>query len=129
VVEQTEEGRVKLLRRAYIPGGEEAQKLPILGHDVRDLVSVIDHNLTTPSAEAWLQRTVAYDNLPQEFVQRLRSSVTEEGQAFLERWDKELAAHDRDVNPSVEGGGRMRAVIGVYYLEEPYLNYSEEQES
>jgi hypothetical protein len=30
-----------------------------------------------------------------------------------------MAAHDRDANPSAEGEGRHRAVIGVYYYEEP----------
>ncbi|MEK7322953.1 MAG: DUF6502 family protein [Pseudomonadota bacterium] len=129
VVEHMDDGRVKLLRRAYIPGGDEAEKLPILGADVRDLISTIDHNLSMPPAEAWLQRAVVYDNLPEEYVRRLRLLVTQDGQDFLERWDKELARHDRDVNPSAEGSGRMRAVIGVYYLEEPHLNYSEEQES
>lgn len=127
VAEQLDDGRVRLLRRAYIPGGDEVEKLPILGADVRDLITTIDHNLFVPPAEAWLQRSVAYDNLPEEYVRRLRAAVTRDGQDFLERWDRELASHDRDVNSSVEGSGRMRAVIGVYYLEETYLNYNEEQ--
>lgn len=127
VAEQVDGGRVRLLRRAYIPGGGEVEKLPILGTDVRDLITTIDHNLIVPPAEAWLQRSVAYDNLPEEYVRRLRAAVSRGGQDFLERWDRELASHDRDVNPSIEMSGRMRAVIGVYYLEETYLNYSEEQ--
>jgi hypothetical protein len=38
----------------------------------------------------------------------------------LEKLDQWLAQRDRDVNPTVEGTGRNRAGVGVYYFEEPY---------
>ena len=31
-----------------------------------------------------------------------------------------LSRHDRDVNPDVHGSGRMRAVVGIYFAEEPF---------
>lgn len=128
IVECLDDDRVKLLKRAYIPGGGELEKLPILGSDVRDLVVTIDHNLSTSPEGAWLQRTLAYDNLPEEYVQQLRKLVTEDGQKFLERWDSEMAQHDQDVTPSDKASSRTRAVIGIYYLDEPYSDYKEEQE-
>lgn len=120
--------QVKLLKRAYIPSGGELEKLPILGSDVRDLAVTIDHNLSSSSDEAWLQRTVAYDNLPEECVDELRKVVVKDGQKFLESWDKRLARHDQDVNPSDKRGARARVAIGIYYLDEPYSKYIEEQE-
>lgn len=128
IVESLDDGRVKLLKRAYIPDGSEVEKLPILGSDVRDLVLAIDHNLSAPPNKAWLQRTVAYDNLPEAYVQQLRQLVIQDGQQFLEKWDKELSQHDCDVKPSKGGGTRTRAAIGIYYLDESHSKYLEEQE-
>lgn len=128
IVECLDEDRVKLLKRAYIPGGGEIEKLPILGSDVRDLTVTIDHNLSTPPEGAWLQRTVAYDNLPEEYVKQLRERVIEDGQLFLERWDSDMGKHDQDLTRKDKREGRLRAAIGIYYLDESYSKYTEEQE-
>lgn len=111
-------GNVKLLSRAYIPRQGEAEKLAILGADVADLIGTIDHNLGSPP-EAWVQRKVSYDNLPQEFLPELRAGVAAQAQALLEELDRLMATHDRDVNPGAAGTGRHRAAIGIYYYEEP----------
>ncbi|HEY7528298.1 MAG TPA: DUF6502 family protein, partial [Candidatus Deferrimicrobiaceae bacterium] len=44
-VERIDGGRVRLVERAYIPKGGEVDKIGILGADVADLVSTIDHNI------------------------------------------------------------------------------------
>jgi hypothetical protein len=129
VVNHAADDRVELLKRAYIPGGDEVEKLPLLGSDVRDLATTIDHNLSASPGEAWLQRTVSYDNLPEEYVRQLRLLITRNGEQLMERWDSELARHDRDVTPAAGGDGRMRVAIGIYYLEEHHSTYSEEQDS
>ena len=40
-----------------------------------------------------------------------------ESQALLEKLDRWLATHDRDANPGVDGSGRKRAGVGIYYFE------------
>ena len=40
---------------------------------------------------------------------------------------REMSRHDRDVNPSVKGSGRMRAVLGIYFSEEPFGDQQQEE--
>jgi hypothetical protein len=118
LVERLADGKLRLLTRAYVPRTEEREKLSILGTDVADLVHTIDHNLRNGEAEALFQRKVAYDNLPEEILPQLKAFTRERAQAFLEETDRWLSQHDRDVNPSVQGTGRKRGGIGIYYFEE-----------
>ncbi len=120
-VSREADGRVRLLVPSYIPRGDEAQKLTILGTDVAHLIATIDHNLTVDAAHAWLQRGVSYDNLPAEALDALRLRATREGQALVESLDAFFAAHDRDANPAARGNGRHRAGIGVFYFEEDFM--------
>jgi len=38
-------GKTRLVRRAYVPGGDEIEKIRILGTDAAELISTIDHIL------------------------------------------------------------------------------------
>jgi hypothetical protein len=118
-VERAGSDRVRLVARGYVPRTDDAQKLGILGADVADLISSVDHNIVNPPEQAFFQRKVAYDNLVAECLPELRERAARRGQTLLEALDEFMSAHDRDANPSVRGDGRHRAVIGVYYYEEP----------
>ena len=117
-VERLEDGRIRLVSRAYIPRTSDLDKLEILGTDTADLIHTIDHNLQHGAADPFFQRKVMYDNLPVEAIGAFRALATEPAQGLLEKMDQWLSQHDRDVNPSVNGTGRMRAGIGIYYFEE-----------
>ena len=110
-------GNVRLLTHAYIPRGDQAEKIGILGTDVADLIRTIDHNLTSTPSEARFQRRVSYDNVPLEMLPTLRKKISRKAQSSLESLDRVLAAADRDVNPDAKGTGRVRAGIGMYYFE------------
>lgn len=117
-VERGPDNEVRLLARAYVPRASERDKLNILGSDVADLITTIDHNLRQGVADPRFQRKVMYDNLPQDVIQAFRAMSAEQSQALIEKLDKWLAQHDRDINPNASGGGRVRAGVGVYYFEE-----------
>lgn len=117
-VERLQDGRIRLLSRAYIPRTSDLDKLEILGTDVSDLIHTIDHNLQHGATDPFFQRKVMYDNLPVEAIGAFRPLVAEQAQALLEKMDQWLSQHDRDVNSSVNGTGRMRAGVGIYYFEE-----------
>jgi Family of unknown function (DUF6502) len=119
-VAEDREGRLRLLGEAYVPAQDDADKLGILGRDVADLIATIDHNLMHPAAQSRLQLKVAYDNLPREPLQAFRGEAAAEAFRLLQRFDRELAALDRDVTPDVQGSGRVRAGIGIYYFEAPW---------
>jgi hypothetical protein len=122
LVERQEDGKLRLMTRAYVPRTEEAEKLSILGTDVSDLVRTIDHNLRAGEPEALFQRKVAYDNLPEDVLPKLKELTRERAQALLEEMDRWLSQHDRDVNPSAPGYGRKRGGIGIYYFEEDFAD-------
>ncbi|MFQ6021534.1 MAG: DUF6502 family protein [Acidiferrobacterales bacterium] len=119
-VERMPDGRIRLLTRAYVPRDSKADKLGILGTDVKHLIATIDHNVHQEGAEPRFQRKVEYDNLPVEALKELRALSAKQAQALLERIDRWMAAHDRDTNPKIEGSGRKRAGMGIYYFEEDY---------
>lgn len=116
--EREEDGRIRLLSRAYVPRVSDAGKVAILGADVSYLINTIDHNLQEGNGPPRFQRKVMYDNLPIEAIDEFRALAARQSQELIEMLDVWLARHDRDVNPSVRGTGRMRAGVGVFEFEE-----------
>ena len=119
-VERLENGQVAVLSRAYLPRVGDDEKFTILNTDVSDLIATIEHNLGSDPEHAYFQRKVSYNNLPAEFIPQLRMDASKHAQALLEHLDREMAARDRDVKPDIEGSGRKRAVVGIYYFEEDF---------
>jgi len=118
VVEKVNDNGIRLKTRAYVPESGDADKLNILGTDVSDLVSTIDHNLQHGGEDPFFQRKVMYDNVPVEALQEFRRLSGAQAQSLLERLDKWLSQHDRDTRPEATGTGQMRTGIGIYYFEE-----------
>jgi len=118
VVEMLDDKHIRLKTRAYVPESGDADKLNILGTDVADLVSTIDHNLQHGAADPFFQRKVMYDNVPVEALQEFRLLSGSQAQALLEQLDKWLSQHDRDTHPGTQGTGQVRTGIGIYYFEE-----------
>ena len=117
-VARREDGRIHLVERAYIPAGDEAAKLDILGTDVADLIASIEHNLEPEVAEPFFQRKVAYDNLPADYLPALRALLADRGQQLLEMLNDDMARHDRDLGPVTSDAPRRRAMVGIYYFED-----------
>ena len=126
-VERLDDDRIRLLARAYIPRTSDLDKLDILGADVSDLIATIDHNMQRGADDPRFQRKVMYDNVPAESIAQFRALSATQAQALLEKMDEWLSQHDRDVNASVKGAGRMRAGIGIYYFEENLEQRSEDK--
>ena len=116
--DRTEDGKVRLLARAYIPVAGDEEKLEILGADVSFLIGTIDHNLRAEPGKTFFQRKTMYDNLPDEAVEELRSDLAARAERFLEQADRRLSECDRDVHPETPGTGRRRAGIGIFWFED-----------
>jgi len=125
-VQRQDDGRIRLLSRAYVPSASDLDKLDILGADVADLIATIDHNLRHGGADPRFQRKVMYDNVPRDAAAAFRALSAQQAQALLEAMDQWLAPRDRDVNPSVRGAERVRVGVGIYYFEENLVQRSEE---
>jgi hypothetical protein len=113
-----ESGEAELLHRHYMPPQGERRKLVYLGDDVADLISTIGHNLTAKPADALFQRKVFYDNIPAEHLPSVRAVARKRGEAAIDALVNDMGAHDRDANEKVDGEGRFRAMVGIYYHEE-----------
>lgn len=107
--------RVRLVRTAYVPGRDAADKIEILGVDVCELVSTIDHNLVAPSDELRFQRKVAYDNIDPAAVERLRKLSYRKAQALLEQLDRQFAANELDEDSGEQG---KYISLGIYFYEQ-----------
>jgi len=116
-VRRTKDGRIRLQARFYVPEQSERDKLHILGTDTADLIATIAYNLKAQAVPRY-QRKVMYDNVPLEAVEEFQRLSATRAQAFLEGIDRLLSKQDRDVNPAVNGTGRKRVGIGVYYFED-----------
>ncbi|MED5619944.1 DUF6502 family protein [Ideonella sp. BN130291] len=120
----TGDGRLQLLTHAYVPAHSPADKLAILGSDVADLVTTIEHNLQHGSAAPRFQRKVMYDAIPISAVADFQKLSAAQSQALLEQLDSWLAQHDLDAHPQAGSPQRVRVGVGVYYFEEdlgPYV--------
>jgi hypothetical protein len=125
-VEQLADGRISLLTRAYIPKDYDSHKINILGTDVKHLLSTINHNLQPDLTNPLFQRTVSYDNLPDEVLEKFHDQFSKKAQDLLENADEWLARHDRDATPSVKGTGRNQTGFGVFFFQKPYSEEEEE---
>jgi len=126
-VEEQGDDRIRLLSRAYIPSTSDVDKLDILGADVADLITTIDHNLERSGSDPRFQRKVMYDNVPEEAIAEFRALSSAQAQSLLEAMDKWLSRRDRDRNPAQQGTGRVRAGIGIYYFEEDVKQRSKDE--
>ncbi|HET9062739.1 MAG TPA: DUF6502 family protein [Candidatus Binatia bacterium] len=119
-LQRLRDGRLKLSVTPFVAADREIDKLGILGDDVADLVSTIDHNLFHGAREPFFQRKLAYDDIPQEAVSKLRADVAADAEQFLIKHDAAVSRQDRDVTPTVRGTGRKRVVVGVWYYDHDY---------
>jgi hypothetical protein len=119
-LQRLRDGRLKLAAEPFVAADREIDKLGILGDDVADLVSTIDHNLFHGAREPFFQRKIAYDNVPEESVPRLRAEVAADAEQLLVKHDAAISRQDRDVTPAVRGTGRKRVVVGVWYYDHEY---------
>jgi hypothetical protein len=115
---ETRDGKIHLLTRGYIVSDGDIEKLAIMGMDVGELLSSLHHNIVADPSDAYLQRKVSYDNIPDDAVDELRDLISSRGKNFVETMNHEIAKFDRDMNPSLNGKGRNRAGFGIFYFEE-----------
>lgn len=120
VLKVTSKNRVRLIKDALVPHGDEDLKFNILGTDVGLLIATIEHNLDPGTQAPFFQRKVSYNNLPEEALPKIREMASRRAVPLLDALDNYLSARDRDTNQQVKGTGRYEAGIGIYYFEKPF---------
>ncbi|MCZ6869222.1 MAG: DUF6502 family protein [Gammaproteobacteria bacterium] len=114
VVKRLKNGKLRLMRRAYIPTDDLLEKIQILGDDTRNLISTIDHNLQHDT-DLRFQREVTFDDFPVDAIEEFRASSARQAQSMLERHYTSL----RDAASKSSTVERRRVGVGIYYFELP----------
>lgn len=115
LAERQEDGRIRLVARAYIPQAGTAEKLSILGSEACDLLDTIDHNIHAEGEEPYFQRKVCYYRFPARYLPELRKLTRRRSQELLEELNRWMAEHD-------EAGAdedARRTGVSIYYFEGP----------
>lgn len=109
---------VTLTATGYIPTASNDELLHLSGVAIADLINTIDHNLDPGNKTTRFQLSVAYDDVSHQGVELFRHLSKEKSTELLHYLDSFLSTQDRTVNPSIEGEGKYRTGLGIYYFEE-----------
>ena len=107
--------KVRLVRHAFVPGSDPLDKIQVLGTDVAELITTIDHNLTADPGELLFQRKVSYDNIDSAALPKIKKITFTKAQSLLEQLDRRYASSELDTDG--DGGGKYIS-LGIYYYEQ-----------
>ncbi len=113
-----ENGLVRLVNHAYIPGNDPVEKINILGTDVGELIATIDHNLTAPEHELKFQRKVSNRQICIDSLPEFKRISARKAQTLLEDLDEWLARHECPQEGDAAGKQSAYVSLGIYYFDE-----------
>ncbi len=117
-VRKTADGRLEALSRIYIPHAMDGELIRLWGTVLGDIATTYVNNLTrTPKTPARFERAAVNARVRADALPEFRAFLNQEGQAFLERLDAWLTAHEvREGEESARGAVRLGA--GVYHIQD-----------
>jgi hypothetical protein len=116
-VEEQPGGTFLPLKRSYIPTQMPEEKVRLWSTTIRDLASAVGYNFTRPpKAPALFERRAVNLNVDASVLPEFKVFLEAEGQAFLERVDDWLAAHE--LRGAGGGGKAIRVGAGVYQIQD-----------
>jgi hypothetical protein len=116
--EELPDGRLRALKRQYIPAQLDAAKIRLFGSIASDFCNTLEHNLTSaePAAARFERRAISARVNPKALPQ-FRDMLQRAGQEFLVRMDDWLTANEVALEaPAVRLG------VGVYQIEDRKAN-------
>lgn len=113
---KVEDGKVILVKHAYIPGNDSIEKLNILGTDVAELTATIDHNLEHPEHPRF-QRKASNKSIPEESLDEFKALMSKKSMDLLEELDAWMSDHEVD-NQEQPTEQSHQISIGIYYYED-----------
>jgi hypothetical protein len=117
-IEINPEGLICLVKPAYIPGNDPVDKIGILGTDVSELASAIDHNLTAKPEQLVFQRKVSTSAISPETAKEFEQLASQKAQALLEELDLWLSQRELTPEQLKQTDTEKRYVgLGIYYTD------------
>jgi len=115
-VEERPDGRLRVLKRNYIPRELTDNQIRLWGSILQDLGTTLEHNLMRRESEPpRFERRALSLSVDPRVRREFEAFLAVEGQAFLERVDEWLASH-QIVQDSAESKATVRLGVGVYEI-------------
>src|SRR5262252_740796 len=115
-IEELPDGRLRALKRNYIPRELTDNQIRIWGSVLEDVGTALEHNLMRkPSERPRFERRALSLTVERRALPEFEAFLAAEGQAFLERIDDWLAAHQAD-NSGEDTPPTLRLGVGVYQI-------------
>jgi hypothetical protein len=113
------DGRLEAIERNYIPHAVDEQLIRLWGTVLADVATAYAHNLTrTARTPARFERAAVNDRISAASLAEFRRFLDQEGQAFLERVDAWLTAHEASDSGSAPSAVPIRLGAGVYHIQD-----------
>jgi Family of unknown function (DUF6502) len=117
-IERAGDGSYRALRRYYMPRAMDAQAVERAGAVVADLVTTVEHNLSRDASEPpRFEGRAQNRRIDPRQLPAFRAFMEREGQAFLERCDEWLSAHEAQPGAATTTA-TLRLGAGVYLIQE-----------
>lgn len=114
-IERTADRRYRALRRFYMPRSMDGHAVERAGHVLADLAGTIEHNLSRAATEpSRFEGRAQNRHIDPRHLPAFRAFVEREAQAFLERCDEWLTAHEAAKGSDTP---RMRLGVGAYAIQ------------
>jgi hypothetical protein len=118
-VEDLPDGRVRVLKRAYVPRALSADHIALWGSVLHDIGATWEYNLMRdPSRRSRFERRAVNLSIDPAALPAFQDFLEAEGQAFLERVDDWLSAHEASTTGETDPSAGVRLGVGVYHIGE-----------
>jgi hypothetical protein len=118
-VRETPDGRLEPLKRSYVPQSMDERLITMWGKRITDLAKTYVHNLTHPgSTAARFERAAVNDRVNASALPEFQRFLEQEGEAFLERVDAWLTAHEARAEASDNPQEAVRLGAGLYHIQD-----------
>lgn len=115
-IEELKDGRLRVLKRHFIPGDLGEEMVVGFRHIVNPLLGALAHNCSVDKQDAFLQRVAYSDSMSVAAIEDFRRHATELATVFIHSIDDWLGGHeDKLYSPPQH---RARVGVGVFYFEE-----------
>jgi hypothetical protein len=118
-VRVTDNGLLEPLQRMYVPHKMDEEFIRLWGSGLADVAGTYAHNLTRDGrTPARFERAAVNDRVAASALPEFREFLNREGQAFLERVDAWLLAHEAKSSVVSSKRTTIRLGAGVYHLQD-----------
>jgi hypothetical protein len=115
-IEQLPDGRLRALKRSYIPRELADNQIRLWGSVLEDVGTTLEHNVMRKASEPpRFERRALSLTVERRALPEFETFLAAEGQAFLERIDDWLAAHQVD-SSGEDTPPTLRLGVGVYQI-------------